>query len=64
VFDALEIGKENAATKDFDTIELTVSTGEIVFVPNGMNGWSWCRNDRNQEGWIPDDCLTHPTDAA
>lgn len=64
VFDALKIGKKNIATMDFDTIELTVSTGEMLFVSNVLNGWSWCRNDRNLEGWVPDECLSLPTDAS
>jgi len=57
VFDALNIGETNIATKDFDTTELTVSTGEILFVTSRLNGWSWCRNDLGKEGWVPDDNL-------
>ncbi len=64
VFDALKIGKPNTATKEFNTIELTVSKGEMLFVSNGLNDWSWCRNEQGKEGWVPDNCLTHANDAA
>ena len=64
VFDALEIGKTNTATEKFNTIELTISAGEILFVSNSLNDWSWCRNEQGKEGWVPDDCLTHVIDAA
>ncbi len=65
VLDAVVIGKETTATQDFDTIELTVSIGEILFVSNRLNGWTWCRNTQGQEGWVPDSCLgAEPIDAA
>jgi len=65
VLDAVLIGENTTATQDFDTIELTVSIGEILFVSNSLNGWIWCRNSQDQEGWVPDNCLAaEPVDAA
>lgn len=64
VFDAVEIGANNITVMDFDTIELSVSTGETLFVHNRLNDWSWCKNRHGQAGWVPDDCLIFPVDAA
>ncbi len=64
VFDAVVIGEENTTSQDSDTVELTVSTGEILFISNRLNEWSWCRNTQGQEGWVPDECLSPPNDAA
>jgi hypothetical protein len=64
VFDAVVIGEKTIAAQDFDTIELTVFIGEILFVSNRLSEWSWCHNTKGQEGWVPDVCLTHVIDAA
>ena len=57
VFDTLKVGKFNTAINSFDTIELTVSIGEMLIVSNKLNGWTWCRNGCGKEGWVPDNCL-------
>lgn len=57
VFDAVEIGRQNYTILDFNTVELTVHKGESLKIMDHLNGWSWCRNNRGQEGWIPQNCI-------
>lgn len=65
VFKTVAVGKENIILQDFDTLELTVSIGEIVFITRHLNEWTWCRNAVDQEGWVPDICLgPEPSDAS
>ncbi len=59
VFDTLRMGETNYATKDFDTKELTVKTGETLTITDRLNAWSWCENDKGQKGWVPDNCLEY-----
>jgi len=60
VFNNLKLGEPNRATMDFDTVELTVTSGETLAVTDRLNDWSWCENDQGQKGWVPDNCLEHP----
>ena len=60
VFDTLRIDETNCATRDFDTKELTVKTGETLTITDRLNEWSWCENDQGQKGWVPDKCLELP----
>lgn len=64
VFDGVKIGANNITVMEFDTVELSVSTGEILLIHNRLNDWSWCKNQRDQAGWVPDNCLRFPVDAA
>ncbi len=59
VFDTLRMGETNCVTKDFDTKELTVKTGETLTITDRLNGWSWCENEQSQKGWVPDNCLEY-----
>lgn len=49
---------------DFDTVELTVRIGQAVEISQQLNGWSWCKADHVQAGWVPDECLQTALDAA
>ena len=60
VFDTLRMGETKCVTKDFDTKELTVKTGETLAVTDRLNDWSWCKNSQWQKGWLPDNCLEYP----
>ncbi len=40
-------------TTDYNSIELTVTPGELVTGTQVLAGWIWCRNAHNDEGWVP-----------
>lgn len=40
-------------TTDYNSIELTVTAGELVTGTQVLAGWIWCRNAHNDEGWVP-----------
>jgi squalene cyclase len=50
-------GSEGAALSDYSAKELTVAKGVKVGVQKKMNGWSWCRTESGEEGWLPDDAI-------
>lgn len=43
----------------YDTTELPVRAGDplTILVPDPESGWSWCRDARGREGWVPDQAL-------
>ncbi len=43
--------------EDFDTVELTVTPGEVLTLLQCREGWTWCRKDTGAEGWLPDRIL-------
>ena len=43
----------------FDTVELTVATGDIVTCITSRSGWHWCRDISGREGWLPATHLSH-----
>lgn len=42
-----------AVTRDYTSLELTVTSGEVVTGFEQLGGWLWCRNQHHEEGWIP-----------
>jgi hypothetical protein len=38
---------------DYDASELDVNLGEILSIRFEKNGWLWCVNASNAEGWLP-----------
>ncbi len=46
-------------TTDYNSIELTVTPGDLVTGTQAVAGWIWCRNAHNDEGWVPLENL-HP----
>lgn len=40
-------------TTDYNSIELSVTPGELVTGTQVLAGWIWCRNAHNEEGWVP-----------
>lgn len=40
-------------TTDYNSIELTVSPGELVTGMQVLAGWIWCQNAHDDEGWVP-----------
>jgi hypothetical protein len=40
-------------TEDYTAVELAAEPGETLISLKEMNGWVWCRNRQQQEGWIP-----------
>ncbi|MGP6207480.1 SH3 domain-containing protein [Cuniculiplasma sp. SKW3] len=41
----------------YDSNELTVEAGEIVYGSKNIDGWVWCRDSAGKEGWIPESNL-------
>ena len=48
---------EAVALSDYSAKELTVGKGIRVEIQKQMNGWSWCRTESGEEGWLPDDAI-------
>ena len=51
------IGSEGIALSDYSAKELTVGKGVRVEIQKSMSGWSWCRTESGEEGWLPDDVI-------
>jgi hypothetical protein len=49
--------KDGHATDAFDSMELTVATGETVTRLQRLNGWSLCETGSGARGWLPDSHL-------
>jgi len=45
------------ALRAYDSIELTVSTGDILEAWEEANGWLWCTDRRGGRGWVPATCV-------
>ncbi|USR78815.1 SH3 domain-containing protein [Arcanobacterium pinnipediorum] len=52
-------GNNATVIRPYDTTELAARVGERVerIHNDAQSGWSWCRNDRGEEGWIPNRSL-------
>ena len=48
---------EGISLSDYSAKELTVGKGIRVEIQKKMNGWSWCRTESGEEGWLPDDVI-------
>ncbi|MDH7605495.1 MAG: SH3 domain-containing protein [Melioribacter sp.] len=47
-------GEYGIVEKDYTAKELDVEEGEQVDGTREINGWIWCRRDKNyEEGWVP-----------
>lgn len=46
------------AIHNYTTKEFTAETNEIYELIKSEAGWSFCRNNNMEEGWIPDDSLS------
>jgi len=44
-------------TADYNPIELSVTLHETIWVEYAYAGWIWCKNIKNQWGWIPAQCV-------
>ncbi len=40
-------------TTDYNSIELTVTPGDLVTGTQVLAGWIWGQNAHNEEGWVP-----------
>jgi SH3-like domain-containing protein len=49
----------------YDTAELSTTAGELltVLAVDDLSGWTWVRNARGREGWVPSDTI-EPVPAA
>ena len=55
-------GASARAVEDYDAIELSVSTGDVVEGQRVLAGWIWCRDTAGDEGWLPElllETVTH-----
>jgi SH3-like domain-containing protein len=41
--------------RDYSSMELTVSPGEVVTGFETVEGWIRCRNANGDEGWVPEE---------
>ena len=48
---------EQVAKFDYSAIELTCELDETLTRHKSTHGWSWCVNDRGDQGWVPNDNL-------
>jgi hypothetical protein len=46
-------GDEGVMLRDYDAVELSADTGEILTILETVNGWHWAVNQHRQQGWIP-----------
>lgn len=44
-------------TVDYDSTELTVSSGTLLEVLREVAGWAWCRDLDGRFGWVPTENL-------
>jgi hypothetical protein len=50
----LEIdGQVAVARIDYSAVELTVGSGEVLFLEEEEGGWYWARKETGERGWIP-----------
>jgi hypothetical protein len=51
----LDLHDDGTATvrQDYNSIELTVVSGEKVTGFEQFEGWMWCHNENHEAGWIP-----------
>lgn len=50
-------GNQAVALRDYDAIELTVSIGDDLRILDESSGWYWVKNQRDQYGWVPVECV-------
>jgi hypothetical protein len=50
-------GDSCAALREYESVELGVSRGEVLTVLETESGWAWAVNSRNESGWVPLRCL-------
>ena len=50
-------GATGIARQDYDCIELSVTSDEMVTMGDEISGWIWCTNQQGQRGWVPVECL-------
>jgi hypothetical protein len=49
----LQLESGYLARCDYNAIELSVQTGEILEISQAESGWLWCTNQSGQSGWVP-----------
>jgi hypothetical protein len=53
-----EIKGQRVMRCDYNPMELSVQSGELLTLTgDAVNGWAWCTNAANQQGWVPLECL-------
>jgi hypothetical protein len=53
-----QIGRVVAPFEAESEIQLTVNVGDVlIIVQRDESGWTYCRRDENDEGWVPRDVL-------
>ncbi len=50
-------GNSGTAAEDYDAAELGAVKGEILECNKLTGGWAFCRNGKNEWGWIPESNL-------
>lgn len=46
-------GSRARVSREYRSIELTVGRGELLEGIELLEGWVWCQNDSEDEGWVP-----------
>lgn len=55
-------GSTGTFLRDYNSLELTVSRGDILIMLYEMGGWTLARKSTGEEGWVPSE-YTEPYDA-
>ncbi len=48
---------QTVAAYDYNAKELDAKAGEFLTILSSNHGWAWCRNEQNDEGWVPQNCF-------
>ncbi|WP_340616910.1 SH3 domain-containing protein [Xenorhabdus entomophaga] len=43
--------------ENYTAHELTVKTGECLYLENTLNGWYWAHKESGETGWIPQEYI-------
>jgi len=50
-------GDTCTALRDYDSIELSVRSGDILEAGEEAGGWLWCTDCEGGQGWVPASCV-------
>ena len=48
-------GNAGLLKEDYDSTELTVFKGQILYLQEETGGWTWCRTEDGEYGWVPNE---------
>lgn len=54
----IRLGDQAVGKQDYNAVELSISTGEILTAYKEESGWLWCSNQAGIFGWVPCENIT------